>query len=60
MKEKYIPLEKQSRKRQKEWYAKRRGSWNEISPVERKVGSKKAFRKSDRQKARNELRQYCL
>lgn len=47
--EKFIPYEKLSKKQQKAINAKRRGTWGALSPVTRKVESKKIY---NRQKAR--------
>ena len=38
-----IPLHKQSKKKQKEYHAKQRGSWYGISPVTRCVPSGKFY-----------------
>ena len=38
-----IPLQKQSKKTQREYYAKQRGSWYGISPVTRTVPSRKTY-----------------
>ena len=46
---KIIPLEKQSKKAQREFHAKQRGGWNGVKPVTRVVESKKAY---DRKKMR--------
>ena len=46
---KVIPLKKQSKKAQKQFHAKQRGSWNGLSPVTRVVPSKKLY---DRKKLR--------
>lgn len=40
---KLIPLNKQSKKAQKKYHARRRGDWNGISPTTRVVKSKKAY-----------------
>ncbi len=40
---KIIPLAKQSKKAQKQYHAKQRGSWNGLSPVTRVVPSKKVY-----------------
>ncbi len=40
---KVIPLEKMSKKKQKEYHAKQRGSWYGLSPVTRIVPSGKAY-----------------
>ena len=38
-----VPLKKQSKRAQKEFHSKRRGSWYGISPVTRTVPSGKAY-----------------
>lgn len=38
-----VPLNKQSKKMQKEYHDKQRGSWNGISPVTRTVPNGKAY-----------------
>ena len=50
---KMIPLAKQSKARQREYYAAKRGSWNGISPVSRVVPNRKAF---DRNRMKREDR----
>lgn len=49
----YIPLSKQSKKSQKEYHAKQRGTWNGISPVTRTVPNGKAY---DRNRIKRENR----
>lgn len=49
----FVPLHKQSKKAQKEHYAKQRGSWNGISPVTRTVPNGKAY---DRNRIKRENR----
>lgn len=46
MKRSLVPLHKQSKKAQKEYHAKQRGSWNGISPVTRTVPSRKVYDRS--------------
>lgn len=46
---KYIPLEKQSKKEQKRYHARRRCDWNGLKPNTRVVKSKKVY---DRKKLR--------
>ena len=41
--EKFIPYEKLSKKKKRELDAARRGSWNGIDPVSRRVESKKVY-----------------
>lgn len=48
-----VPLKKQSKKKQKEYHDKQRGSWNGISPVTRTVPNGKAY---DRNRSKRELR----
>lgn len=38
-----IPLKKQSKRQQREFYASKRGSWNDVCPVTRTVESKKVY-----------------
>ena len=40
---KLVPLKKQSKKKQKEYHDKQRGSWNWLSPVTRTVPNGKAY-----------------
>lgn len=49
----FVSLHKQSKKAQKEYHAKRRGSWNGVSPVTRTVPSGKAY---DRNRVKREHR----
>ena len=49
---KTIPLNKQSKKQQRAYYAAKRGSWNDINPVTRTVPSKKLY---DRNRIKREL-----
>ena len=46
--EKYVPYEKLSKKKQREFNAQKRGSWGSINPVTRKPRNSKAY---DRNKA---------
>jgi len=41
-----IPLNKQSKKAQKQFHSARRGSWNGVNPVSRTVPSGKAYSRS--------------
>ena len=51
MKQKFIPLEKQSKRNQKEKHATQRMDWGSISPVTRKVENGKAYnRKKSKQR----------
>lgn len=49
MKQKYITLDKMSKKARKDFYSSLRGTWGELSPVTRKVKNGKAY---DRAKAK--------
>ena len=40
---KIIPINKQSKKAKRAYYANRRGSWNGVKPVTRVVESKKVY-----------------
>lgn len=46
----FVPLEKQSKKAQRAYYAKQRGSWYGVSPVTRSVPNGKAY---NRNRAKN-------
>lgn len=48
-----VPLKKQSKRAQKEYHSKQRGSWYGISPVTRSVPSGKAY---DRKRIKREDR----
>ena len=48
--EKMIPYEKLSKKKQREYNARRRNTWGSLNPVTRKPASSKAYNRS---KARN-------
>ena len=49
------PLEKQSKRAKRRFYAAQRGSWNGLSPVTRVKQSKKAYdRNRNKQQARRE------
>lgn len=48
-----VPLHKQSKKAQKEYHAKQRGSWYGISPVTRIVPNRRAY---DRNRIKREDR----
>ena len=51
MKHKFIPLEKQSKRKQREYHAVQRRDWGDISPVTRKLDNGKAYnRKKTKQR----------
>jgi len=45
MKQQYIPLEKRSKREQKEYFAARRRSWGDVNPVTRKPQNPKAYKR---------------
>ena len=49
--EKFVPLEKRSKKEQKAYHAQQRGSWTGVNPVTRGVPNKKVYARK-RAKAR--------
>ncbi len=51
--QKYVSLDKRSKKAQKEYYSKRRVTWGELNPVTRSVPSGKTY---NRKKAKEEMR----
>jgi hypothetical protein len=55
MKQKYVPLEKRSKREQREYHAMQRKSWSEVNPITRAVPSKKVYnRKKSVQRWGNE------
>ena len=50
---KMIPLAKQSKKKQREYHASKRGTWNGLSPVTRVVPSRRVY---DRNRIKREDR----
>ena len=49
----YVTIDKRSKKAQKEYYAKQRGTWGELNPVTRSVPSGKTYnRNKDKQESR--------
>jgi hypothetical protein len=44
----FIPLEKRSKREQKQYHASKRGSWDDVNPVTKTVPSKKVY---DRKKS---------
>ena len=43
MNQKHVPLRKQSKQKQREYYAARRGDWGGLNPVTRKPPNPKAY-----------------
>lgn len=54
MANKYVPKDKMSKKKRRAEYAKRRGSWNGVSPATRVIPNKKAY---DRKRAQRQMRE---
>ena len=52
--ERYIPVDKLSKKQKKAYYAARRGSWNGVNPVSRQVPSKKLYNRKQAKHWRKE------
>ena len=51
MKQKFIPLEKQSKRKQKEYHAVQRRNWGDLNPVTKKLDNSKAYsRKKSKQR----------
>ena len=50
--EKMTPLEKQSKKNRKRYHARKRGSWNGLSPVTRMPANPRAYNRA-KQKQRS-------
>ena len=49
----YVTIDKRSKKAQKEYYSKQRGTWGELNPVTRSVPSGKTYnRTKNKQKIR--------
>lgn len=47
----FVPLRKQSKKKQREFYSAKRGSWNGLNPITRVAPNSKAY---DRNKTKRE------
>ena len=45
-KQKFVPLEKRSKRQQKEYYSSRRKDWNGINPVTRVMPNAKAYKRN--------------
>ena len=56
--EKFVPIEKQSKKAQKQHHMQQRNSWNGVNPYSRTFPDKKKFNKAARSKAKAELRTF--
>ena len=55
----YVTIDKRSKKAQKEYDAKQRGTWGELNPVTRSVPSGKTYnRNKDKQKSRKIGREF--
>ena len=55
MAEKFISLEKRSKREQRAYHNARRNTWGPINPVTRAVPNKKAFSKAARSRAKAEM-----
>ena len=54
---KYVPLDKRSKKEQREYHSGRRRTWGEFNPVTRSVPSGKKYnRKKEKQRTGREIR----
>ena len=49
---KIIPLNKQSKKAQKEYYKQQRNDWGEVNPISKVIPNKKAYKRKDKHKER--------
>ncbi len=58
--DKFIPIDKQSKKKQKEFYAKQRGTWGTFNPVTRTVPNGKAYNRNKLKTGRSQKRQIIL
>jgi len=45
MKQKYVPIDKLSKKKKKEYYASQRKDWGELNPVTRKTPNPRAYKR---------------
>ena len=55
----YVTIDKRSKKAQKEYYSKQRGTWGELNPVTRRVPSGKTYKRNkDKQKNRKIGREF--
>lgn len=45
MKQKFIPLEKRSKREQREYHAEQRGNWGGLNPTTRKPPNPKAYKR---------------
>lgn len=53
--ERFVPLEKRSKKQQREYNAKRRTTWGGLNPVTRKQETPKAYNRRKARKWREDL-----
>ena len=61
MKQKHIPLDKQSKRKQKEYHATQRKGWGDVNPVTRVVPNAKAYnRKKSKQRWGEYNHEPCL
>lgn len=45
--EKYVPIEKRSKRVQKRYYAQKRGNWGGINPITRKLPNSHAYQRQN-------------
>jgi len=45
MKQKYVPLDKLSKRKKKEYYASKRKGWGELNPVTRETPNPRAYKR---------------
>ena len=45
LKQRHVPIKKQSKRAQREQHAKRRGKWGAINPITRKAPNPKAYKR---------------
>ena len=58
MKNKYVPLDKQSKRKRKEYYAAQRRDWGDVNPITRMTPNLKAYnRKKSGQRYEHSKRQ---
>ena len=53
---KYVPINKQTKKAQKKYLSQMRGSWFGINPVTRTCPDKKKYQKAERSRAKATLK----
>jgi len=59
MKQKYVPLEKRSKREQKDYHATHRRDWGKINPATKKIENAKAYNRKKSKQRWNEF-EPCL